>query len=277
MPYNTNKKTPLLLPKCGHSMCKECIERRFQGGKIACIKCKRNNYAETISEFPKNLTILELYEDQKASNGSLSFEISKDAYGISTKFQRDEDEFNQFTLKEKEALNLSKELEKDSHVEDMGKGEADRPINSSNLLQKISADFDSKLCSFEFNNSNFEFTSNLVNQELCEIHKKKIEAFCFKDGEFLCLNCLIENSHQSHEICDIENAFCIGLSEIERKLNMFTQHKKFNCQAINEKAEQSLKTIDGNSYYATKKVELFFAEIINSINDRKNEILNNIR
>lgn len=39
---------------------------------------------------------------------------------------------------------------------------------------------------------------------LCETHKKKIEAFCDLDKKVLCIDCILNENHKSHEILSVE-------------------------------------------------------------------------
>jgi len=41
---------------------------------------------------------------------------------------------------------------------------------------------------------------------LCETHNKKIEAFCDLDKKVLCIDCILNENHKSHEILSIEKA-----------------------------------------------------------------------
>ena len=275
--FNTRKNVPMLLYKCGHSMCRECIEKRFQNGKVICVKCKQNNFAETIDDYPKNLTILEFFEPSNDPQNSMNSE--ENPIPIHSNLLPSTYECLNPKLKKDVSLNHPRNFT--SSFKEMKQAEnhkkyKNRPTQTFQLDQ-VAHDLGSKVCSFDNSNSNCEFASQSLNQEMCEIHQKKIEAFCFKDLQFLCLNCLIESSHQTHDICDIENAYSFGFSEVQRRINILTEHEKYNCETLNERAEQAIKNNEANAYYASKKVELFFSEIVSNINERKIEILNAIK
>lgn len=60
--FNRFQRLPKLLIKCGHSICKICLENDFSQGQIKCPKCNQINYAELPRDFPQNLTLLDLTE-----------------------------------------------------------------------------------------------------------------------------------------------------------------------------------------------------------------------
>ena len=63
--FNNVSNVPILLSKCGHSICKNCVQSKFSNGKIECPKCNRANYAEHITDFPKNVCLLEVSEAKR--------------------------------------------------------------------------------------------------------------------------------------------------------------------------------------------------------------------
>ena len=69
--FNKEKHMPRLLIKCGHSFCSHCIDIEFNQGCIECLSCGVINYAEFPDEFPSNLTLLDINENQ-LSNLSIS-------------------------------------------------------------------------------------------------------------------------------------------------------------------------------------------------------------
>lgn len=47
----------------------------------------------------------------------------------------------------------------------------------------------------------------------CENHGKKIEAFCDNDKKILCIDCILNENHKSHEILSLEKA-CLGEKQL---------------------------------------------------------------
>ena len=112
--------------------------------------------------------------------------------------------------------------------------------------------------------------------ETCPTHKRRFEAYCFRDHQFLCLKCLIENKHASHRVSDLDAAFASVRTELNAKFTILRSQDRFNCASLNSTAEQTIDVVAGNFSYATKKVELFFAEIANFLSERKNELLSEL-
>ena len=71
--------------------------------------------------------------------------------------------------------------------------------------------------------------NNEKEEMLCNEHGKKIEAFCFDDNTNLCVSCLIESQHKTHNFISIEKA--------EEKINEIYSNNK----SIFIKEKESLK------------------------------------
>lgn len=41
---------------------------------------------------------------------------------------------------------------------------------------------------------------------MCPIHEKKLEAFCEKDFEVLCIDCILSDVHKNHDIVSVAKA-----------------------------------------------------------------------
>ena len=65
--FDKEEHMPRLLIKCGHTLCSHCIGSRFEQGCIECMVCGTRNYAEFPNEFPSNLTLLDINENQLSS------------------------------------------------------------------------------------------------------------------------------------------------------------------------------------------------------------------
>lgn len=50
---------------------------------------------------------------------------------------------------------------------------------------------------------NATLISLLKEEAVCSVHNKKLEAYCEKDNELLCLNCVIGGQHKSHKISSV--------------------------------------------------------------------------
>lgn len=58
--FNDKANIPQLLPKCGHTICAECVYSLFGSGQVSCPECKTVNFAELPVDFPRNQTLLDL-------------------------------------------------------------------------------------------------------------------------------------------------------------------------------------------------------------------------
>lgn len=130
--------------------------------------------------------------------------------------------------------------------------------------------------SIHLNPNQSEFSRPEETFETCQTHNRKLEAFCFKCTKFLCLGCLIDNRHSSHKVTEIESAFSAVCKDISQRLSLFYKTDKFNCELLNEQAEQATDSVTSNYNYAVKKIDLFFNEMFNSLNERKNELLSDL-
>ena len=58
--FNSTKRRPHFLIQCGHSLCQKCIKKRFSETSVICPRCDTKNYADTVDDFPVNMTLLEV-------------------------------------------------------------------------------------------------------------------------------------------------------------------------------------------------------------------------
>ena len=50
---------------------------------------------------------------------------------------------------------------------------------------------------------NATLISLLAKEAVCRTHNQKVEAYCEKDNELLCLTCVINGQHKSHKISSV--------------------------------------------------------------------------
>ena len=67
--YNNFRNIPQLLPRCGHTVCSECLQSDFDSGRFRCYECNILNFAEIVEDFPKNQTILDYNSPLKSIKG----------------------------------------------------------------------------------------------------------------------------------------------------------------------------------------------------------------
>eukprot|EP01017_Pseudomicrothorax_dubius_P008719 TRINITY_DN1287_c0_g1_i4.p1 TRINITY_DN1287_c0_g1~~TRINITY_DN1287_c0_g1_i4.p1 ORF type:complete len:819 (-),score=157.68 TRINITY_DN1287_c0_g1_i4:215-2671(-) len=102
----------------------------------------------------------------------------------------------------------------------------------------------------------------------CSKHQKRIEAFCEKDKELLCISCILEDGHRHHEINSLNIA-----AERER-CSLFKNHD--NLSFLEEKMKNMLRQIEEYRFTLTveaeksrKEVTSFFNEIRKIVNERE--------
>lgn len=71
-------------------------------------------------------------------------------------------------------------------------------------------------------------------KQLCQIHSKKLEAFCEKDLQVLCIDCILSEQHKSHEIISVQKAVD------KQKQQMFEE------VTLAQKSEEKLRLIQND-------------------------------
>ena len=59
-----------------------------------------------------------------------------------------------------------------------------------------------------------------ASEVLCDTHHKKIEAFCDQDKKVLCIDCILNENHKSHEILSIAKASEREREEFEKSISI---------------------------------------------------------
>ena len=58
--FNQDKCLPKLLPRCGHSLCLECIKANMKSDHIDCLQCGTMNFCSDVDKLPTNQAILSI-------------------------------------------------------------------------------------------------------------------------------------------------------------------------------------------------------------------------
>ena len=80
--------------------------------------------------------------------------------------------------------------------------------------------------------------NNEKDELLCKEHGKKIEAFCFDDNSNLCVSCLIESNHKTHNFISIEKA--------QEKFNEIYSYNKQNFNNQEQIIKDFIDTFKSN-------------------------------
>ena len=55
---------------------------------------------------------------------------------------------------------------------------------------------------------------------MCNAHNKKLEAFCDNDKKILCIDCILNENHKSHEIISLVKACTLEKVTLEESLQV---------------------------------------------------------
>eukprot|EP00829_Urostomides_striatus_P002300 TRINITY_DN12491_c0_g1_i1.p1 TRINITY_DN12491_c0_g1~~TRINITY_DN12491_c0_g1_i1.p1 ORF type:complete len:104 (+),score=12.31 TRINITY_DN12491_c0_g1_i1:49-360(+) len=64
--YTNDSKIPLLLIKCGHSVCQDCASNLFKLQSITCPECGKQSSVSSINQMPKNMALLTMSQTNNA-------------------------------------------------------------------------------------------------------------------------------------------------------------------------------------------------------------------
>ena len=64
--YQRESNIPLLLIKCGHTICDNCATIIFNGKSITCPECNSESLIPSIASLPKNMALLSISPQAKA-------------------------------------------------------------------------------------------------------------------------------------------------------------------------------------------------------------------
>ncbi|XP_042885112.1 uncharacterized protein LOC122261506 [Penaeus japonicus] len=63
--FDSNVHKPLLLPKCGHSFCRLCLDTLYKQSKTSCPECRKQDALISVELLPTNFALLSLAETQR--------------------------------------------------------------------------------------------------------------------------------------------------------------------------------------------------------------------
>jgi len=83
--YQKEKNIPLLLIKCGHTLCKNCADTIFTGKSISCPDCGCISAIESVSLLPKNMALLSMFQPSLQFSTATSNDSRNAACGLHEK------------------------------------------------------------------------------------------------------------------------------------------------------------------------------------------------
>lgn len=262
--YNYFKKTPHLLPVCGHSMCLECLAKKFSRGLVYCPECGEKNFAEVINEFPKNISLLDASERYFKAEKKRSSSINSFSKDEPSSLQKEGGEFGgKASLSILSQPNIIYEKPKVNDEE------------SAFFREKSLSDFYQKPSHPSWSDARRKSVESFPDNrpEICAEHGKEFEAYCFNDGKILCVSCLLERQHKDHEVDSIDRAFEKFKSTLLTTLGQLGNNEAVFGDGSADKLEEIQGILNENWEYAIRKIEVEFAEIESMISARKNELI----
>lgn len=70
--FDSNIHKPLLLPKCGHTFCRFCLDTLHKQSKSSCPECRKQDAVVSVELLPTNFSLLALVESMTQSDPGLS-------------------------------------------------------------------------------------------------------------------------------------------------------------------------------------------------------------
>lgn len=111
-----------------------------------------------------------------------------------------------------------------------------------------------------------------IKEDQCNKHTKQIEAYCNSDKSLLCVSCLLEDGHRTHDITSIEKA--AGKQREILRAGIISAIQVENSLIKNQEDIDALREITENSYHGTvHDFKELFGLIRKSIDDREAEIM----
>jgi hypothetical protein len=172
--FNQSANLPLILPECGHTICKKCITENFTSKKLTCLECGYSYILDSISNLPKNMTLIRMQSDYPSQppptpGTPISKKTPKPKTSSKPKFFIN-DGLSYKTMPP--PISVSQTLE------------STKKINQKNLKNS---------------------KPKKVPPKLCHLHQKEIEGFCETDKILICVECVFEE-HKGHDIFTLTKA-----------------------------------------------------------------------
>lgn len=183
---------PRMIFKCGHSICNKCLENSLKLKKsfIICPKDNKKIILEnkTIENFPENFAILKNlknnntndYEEFKIKNDFENKLDLKKSFNNEFEENKLENEYEK-NIFEKNNFEKNKFENRFEKLSDLKNGRSQE--NFKNLNMKFKKRYSMK--DWEIGN----------NFEVCKIHDKILEIFCYNCNEFICYKCGLFGIH----------------------------------------------------------------------------------
>jgi len=241
--YN-NERIPRIMD-CGHTFCEVKFFIKYQkclyeiqnksSFIIICIICKEETKQENIKKLIKNISLI----PQEISNNK-------------------DNKISQYNKNNKAIMFEVNSIRNSNNFEDNSYGRYSLPTGSP--FNKIRG---------TANN-----ISKRLENNLCKIHSKALEAYCTTEKKLICITCILEKKHENHNIIGIAEAFQLEneeISKLECELED-SQNYLFKQMENLNKFEDAIITFKNKNI---DKMKNFYSNLLIIISEMESESKNN--
>lgn len=110
---------------------------------------------------------------------------------------------------------------------------------------------------------------------LCEEHERPYEGMCKQCESVICPSCVMFGNHKKHDIVSLKEGSLYLRREIDKTIFKGQLKKEFSESKVLEVHERNL-LLEKTKADTVKKLEMIFKEIINTLKQRKCNLINEI-
>ncbi|CAG9313320.1 unnamed protein product [Blepharisma stoltei] len=142
------------------------------------------------------------------------------------------------------------------------------------------------ILSFPTNLALMQIQTQKTSQNVCAKHNKDIEAFCYTDKKLLCVSCILEDGHKSHEMTTINKAAAkqrekleilnASISQIEGNLNDEQDELEKRTSSINTTHDKLIEEFSGLYQAVREAIDSREKEIVQRIKETADSLMNDI-
>lgn len=116
---------------------------------------------------------------------------------------------------------------------------------------------------------------NIENKVLCKIHSKNLDAYCFTDKQLICIDCILENKHTSHDLLSIKSGYEKYILHVTEKFEELRKKQVENKEKISSLLEIK------ECFLSIKEsrlgiIKIFFCFMKKLISEREDLLINRV-
>ncbi|CAG9323079.1 unnamed protein product [Blepharisma stoltei] len=128
---------------------------------------------------------------------------------------------------------------------------------------------------FPINLALIQIQTQKTCQNICKNHNKELEAFCNTDKKILCVSCILEDGHKSHEIFPISKAATKHREKLENIKNSVSQIEA-NILKEQDKLEKKQSSIKNAQNKLLAEFSELYQSVREAVDSREKEIIQKI-